>query len=448
MIALLVEAVRGDARLVFAHGGDWGIDALVGDLNGRVTIWQAKYFPHGVTNRHRGQIEGSFASAVRNASQHGYQIQEWVLCVPSSLDPQMSQWWDNWRQTQTRLTRVQLVLWDETGLRNELMRPAARYVRRAYYHPYQDAGDEDSGPPKNSESVMVPSAVLRRPSDHPATPWSGGDERRIGAHRYLLHADSVEQVSLDHSWSWREATADRVQHNPLRVRLRQLHLLRDTSTAQRRRDEVRAQGHLLRKLDGTGGLPSLDDLTEEAAATTLVTVLPIGLTWRQAFGPIGTPLARFTATGVLGAAAEVCATLAVLHREGASHRALGPDGIVLTGRTRRAALVDGGLAALTPQPSEGVAGYRAPEQHRGGGSAIPVDVYQVAALVYHTVTGHPPSPYATPPIRASLPEWPEHLDDLLLRCLDPDPSRRPVGPGALAAAFREGRRLLSRGDTR
>ncbi|MBE1489709.1 serine/threonine-protein kinase [Plantactinospora soyae] len=448
MIALLVEAVRGDARLVFANGGDWGIDALVGDLNGRVMIWQAKYFPHGVTNRHRGQIEGSFASAVRNASEHGYRVQEWVLCVPSSLDPQMSQWWDSWRQTQARLTGIRLVLWDETGLRSQLMRPAARYVRRAYYHPYQDAGDEDSDHPKSPESVTVTSALPRQPFDHTATPWVGGDERRIGAHRYLLHADSVEQVSIDHSWNWREATADRVQHDPLRVRLRQLQVVRDTSTAQRRRDEVRAQGHLLRKLGGRGGLPSLDDLTEEAAATTLVTVLPSGPSWRQAFGPTDTRLARFAAAGVLGAAAEVCATLAVLHGAGTSHRALGPDSIVLTGRTRRAALVDGGLAVLTPQPGEGIPGYRAPEQHRGGGCATPVDIYQVAALVYHSMTGHPPSPYATPPIRASLPEWSEHLDDLLLRCLDPDPSRRPVGPRALAAAFREGRRLLSQGDTR
>ncbi|WP_329101354.1 serine/threonine-protein kinase [Micromonospora sp. NBC_01699] len=448
MIGLLVEAVRGDARLVFANGGDWGIDALVGDLNGRVTIWQAKYFPHGVTNRHRGQIEGSFASAVRNASQHGYHVQEWVLCVPSSLDPQMTRWWDGWRQTQTRLTGVRLVLWDETGLRSQLMQPAARYVRRAYYHPYRDIGDQDMDHPKGSESVTIPSSSPRQPPDHAASPWRGGDERRIGTHRYLLHEDPVEQVSLDHSWSWREATADRVQHDPLRVRLRQLHLVRETSTAQRRRDEVRAQGRLLRKLGGTGGLPSLDGLTEQAAATTLVTVLPAGPFWRQAFGPTGTPLAWFPATGVLGAAAEVCATLAVLHREGASHRALGPDSIVLTGRTRRAALVDGGLAALTPQPGEGVPGYRAPEQHRGGRSSIPVDIYQVAALVYHTLTGHPPSSYATPPIRASLPELPEHLDDLLLRCLDPDPARRPVDPRALAAAFREGRRLLSQGGTR
>ncbi|MET8282803.1 serine/threonine-protein kinase [Micromonospora sp. NPDC005174] len=445
MIGLLVEAVRGDARLVFGSGGDWGIDALVGDLNGRITIWQAKYFPHGVTLKHRQQIEDSFASAVRNARQHGYQIQEWVLCVPSSFNPQMAQWWDGWGLTQARRTGVRLVLWDETALRNQLMQPSARYVRRAYYHPYQDSGDTDE--PERSEPVMTRAEGTRQSPDHAPSSWCGGNERTIGAHSYLLHSDAVEQVSNDHSWSWRQATADRVQHDLFRVRIRQLHIVRDTPAAQRRREEVRAQGHLLRKLDGTAGLPSFDDLTEETAATTLFTVLPAGPTWRQAFGPTGTPLARFAAAGVLGAAADVCAALAVLHREGASYRALGPDSIVLAGRTRRAALVDGGLAALTPQPSEGVPGYRAPEQHRGRGSAGSVDVYQMSALIYHTLTGHPPSPHVTPPIRASLPELSDDLDDLLLRCLDPDPSRRTVGAPALAGALREGRRLLSQGGT-
>jgi hypothetical protein len=445
MIALLVEAVRGDARLVFANGGDWGIDALVGDLNGQITIWQAKYFPHGVTRNHRRQIEDSFASAVRNARQHGYQIQEWVLCVPSSFDPQMAQWWDSWGPTRTRLTGVRLVLWDETALRSQLMQPAARYVRRAYYHPYRESGD--SGGPERLEPVTIRTERPRQSPAHAPRSWCGGDEHRIGARSYLLHDDAAEQVSNDHSWSWREATADRVQHDPLRVRIRQLRLIRDTPAAQRRREEMRAQGRLLRKLNGGAGLPSFDDLAEDAASTTLVTVLPSGPTWRQAFGPTGTPLARFAAAGVLGAAADVCAAVTVLHGEGASHRALGPDSIVLCGRTRRATLVDGGLAALTPQPGEGVPGYRAPEQHRGNGSAAPVDVYQLAALVYHTMTGHPPSPHATPPIRTTLPELPDHVDNLLLRCLDPDPSRRSTETRALAGAFRAGRRLLSQGGT-
>ena len=45
MLGLLVRATSGrEANLIFANPGDWGIDVLVGELYGRVTAWQAKYF--------------------------------------------------------------------------------------------------------------------------------------------------------------------------------------------------------------------------------------------------------------------------------------------------------------------------------------------------------------------------------------------------------------------
>jgi len=39
MLGLLVRATCGEANLVFANPGDWGIDVVVGDLRGRVTVW-------------------------------------------------------------------------------------------------------------------------------------------------------------------------------------------------------------------------------------------------------------------------------------------------------------------------------------------------------------------------------------------------------------------------
>jgi hypothetical protein len=65
MLGLLVRATSGEANLVFANPGDWGIDVLVGDLRGRVTVWQAKYFVRGVGRSQRGQISASFESALR-----------------------------------------------------------------------------------------------------------------------------------------------------------------------------------------------------------------------------------------------------------------------------------------------------------------------------------------------------------------------------------------------
>lgn len=62
IIALLLRAVTGqDARLVSADRcGDWGIDVLAGDLNGKAAIWQAKYFTRGVGRHQQDQIRKSF----------------------------------------------------------------------------------------------------------------------------------------------------------------------------------------------------------------------------------------------------------------------------------------------------------------------------------------------------------------------------------------------------
>src|SRR5450432_3669261 len=80
MLGLLVAAVENtDAHLVYAYPGDWGIDVLVGSLNGMARVWQAKYFPNGATEHQQDQIRDSFASAVTAAQQHDYTVQEWVL---------------------------------------------------------------------------------------------------------------------------------------------------------------------------------------------------------------------------------------------------------------------------------------------------------------------------------------------------------------------------------
>jgi glycine cleavage system pyridoxal-binding protein P len=45
MLALLVQATEPTARLIAANPGDWGIDVVVGELDGDdVALFQAKYF--------------------------------------------------------------------------------------------------------------------------------------------------------------------------------------------------------------------------------------------------------------------------------------------------------------------------------------------------------------------------------------------------------------------
>jgi WD40 repeat protein len=145
MLALLVRATSGDGNLVFANPGDWGIDVLVGDLRGRVTVWQAKYFMRGVARSQQSQIAASFDSASRAAASHGYTLERWVLCIPASLDPPTTQWWAGWKAEQERDSGVSIELWDETILRGLLLRPEAGDVRRHYYNPYMHDG-QDAAP--------------------------------------------------------------------------------------------------------------------------------------------------------------------------------------------------------------------------------------------------------------------------------------------------------------
>jgi hypothetical protein len=106
MLALLVRAVTGkDAHLVAADPGDWGIDVLAGDLNGRAAIWQAKYFIDGVRENQYKEIRESFQSAVRNSSRYGYAIEVWALCLPASLGPGATRWWQGWAARQKRAAR-------------------------------------------------------------------------------------------------------------------------------------------------------------------------------------------------------------------------------------------------------------------------------------------------------------------------------------------------------
>ncbi len=134
MLGLLVGVTTGlKSSLVFANPGDWGIDVLVGDLNGRITAWQAKYFVNGVGRSQQQQIRDSFATVIAKAAEHGYTLERWVLCVPASMDTRTTQWWQAWKAEQELATGVIVDLWDETTLRELLLRPEAEGVRRHYY---------------------------------------------------------------------------------------------------------------------------------------------------------------------------------------------------------------------------------------------------------------------------------------------------------------------------
>lgn len=443
MLALLVQATQGEAHLIHANPGDWGIDVLVGDMAGRVTIWQAKYYINGIKETQRRNIRNSFGSALRHAADNEYDVERWILCVPCSLDPATTRWWQRWKAEQEeRGPRIEL--WDENQLRVRLSRPAADHIRRIYYDPYRQP---------SYESPVASSSPLPRQADRR---WRGGNELLAGGASYLLHDDAAEYSAADQSWIWREATADRIEPDLARVWLRQADAVRPSGAPTR--EALRLQAGLLRSNGGERGLPELVGCVDDPRCTTLITRRPVARTWREAFGPLPSmeapadrlgPPDRVTGASALDNAADAGAVLHRLHRLGHAHRALDPDGILLADRPRRTVLRDLGLTGLPPRPGEGRPGYRAPEQQRRGGTSPgpATDTYQLAALVYHTMTGHPPSTIASPPLRASVPDLPEELDRLIQQALDPHPDRRPA-MAAIVTALRDARRQLSRGAVR
>ena len=448
MLGLLVQATHGDAHLVFADPGDWGIDVLVGNLNGQVTIWQAKYFIREFKQPQKSQVNESFQSAMRNAARQGYSVDRWILYVPLSLNPPTLRWWQDWQAGHEREhPGMSVELWDENKLRSLLITPEAAYVRRAYYE--LPSGRDAAGEP------LAPSASW---SVTPAASWQGGAECELGREVYLLHDPVCEWASRDRSYVWREATAERIDPvtvpSRLLVRVRQVRVDRRTTAAEEQLAGLRAQGALLTRLGGRAGLPRLVGENTGRDGLTLVTTHPSGRGWCELFGPGPGPAATLTAAAAFAAAADAAAALAVLHANGASHRALRPGALFIDGP--RCRLRDAGLAAIPPAVGEGGAGAygggadgtaacQAPEQRRSPHTAGPAtDVYLLAAIVYHTLTGHPPAPTGSPPARAALPGIPEDADKVLLRGLDADPVRRP-GIGQLTAAFCDGRRALSLG---
>jgi hypothetical protein len=166
MVSQLVRTTSPAARMLASNPGDWGIDVLCGRLDDRVIIWQAKYFIPCVSRSHHQQIRDSFASAVRHASNHGYRLTRWVLCVPSSMDGPTAKWWDRWKVLQQEATSVDLELWDETTLRELLISDVAESVRKHFYEPARSntaAGDRVPDSP-NAEYRLEPIARENRKS--------------------------------------------------------------------------------------------------------------------------------------------------------------------------------------------------------------------------------------------------------------------------------------------
>jgi serine/threonine-protein kinase len=154
-------------------------------------------------------------------------------------------------------------------------------------------------------------------------------------------------------------------------------------------------------------------------------------------------------------ARQICAGLAAAHAKGVLHRDLKPQNIMLDGRGK-VRITDFGLAGLaeTIQGDEvrsGTPAYMSPEQMAGREVTVRSDVYALGLVLYEVFTGKRAYPGRSlaeikkqhqeplaPPSDLVADVAPD-AETTILRCLEPDPGRRP--PSAIAVAA-----LLSGGD--
>ena len=165
-------------------------------------------------------------------------------------------------------------------------------------------------------------------------------------------------------------------------------------------------------------------------------------------------------------ARQLCAGLSAAHEEGVLHRDLKPSNIMIDGRGR-AKITDFGLAGAT----EGISGrdakvgtpqYMAPEQVSGGSLTERTDIFTLGLVLYEVFTGKRAFEIKTlddlQKLSATTPTSPSSyvsglnplVERAILRCLEPDPAKRPPSAAALAAALPGGDPLamaIAAGDT-
>ena len=133
LIAQLVRLQFRTVKRVEANPGDWGLDVLVGEIDGVISVWQAKFFIDGFGKPQQAQVRESFTQVVKQSEKQGFSVDAWTLCVPVDLDADNLKWWTTWKRKKERETKIRIELWDRTELEGLLLTLDAVPIRSAFF---------------------------------------------------------------------------------------------------------------------------------------------------------------------------------------------------------------------------------------------------------------------------------------------------------------------------
>jgi hypothetical protein len=134
LVTDIVKVIHPTAREIRPNPGDWGIDTFVGDLDGSiVSVWQSKFFLEQIGDSQKSQIRDSYASVVKEGKKNGFTVDSWTLCIPSTMTPDVAQWWDRWKKKKSREDSVSIGLWSDADIRGKLMQPDFIHVAEQYF---------------------------------------------------------------------------------------------------------------------------------------------------------------------------------------------------------------------------------------------------------------------------------------------------------------------------
>jgi len=166
----------------------------------------------------------------------------------------------------------------------------------------------------------------------------------------------------------------------------------------------------------------------------------------------------------LDIARQICAGLAAAHERGVLHRDLKPANIMLDG-AGKVRIMDFSLAAVgdVSDVRAGTPAYMAPEQLGGQDVTVRSDIYALGLVLYEIFTGrrafeantlsdlierHQSGALTAPTLLVKALDG--AIEVAILRCLDPNPARRPASAIAVSASLPGGDPLaaaLAAGET-